>query len=192
MPKIKIDGKVCHAEQGELLSKILIREGFDVDHPCGGMGKCGKCTVIVNGKKELSCRYKVDGDCVVELQLPGEIQSDSGAVISSSASENMCFALDIGTTTVALVKVNLDNGSIISEKKCTNPQRRFGADIMSRIEYCTKNGTDEPKKAITDAVNKPADAEETAGEKIEDSHPGFPLHKLMHAEDSKEKADKKL
>ena len=45
---------------------------------------------------------------------------------------------------------------------------------------------------VTDAVNKPADAEETAGEKIEDSHPGFPLHKLMHAEDSKEKADKKL
>ena len=154
MPEIKIGGKTYLAEQGELLSKILIREGFDIDHPCGGMGKCGKCTVTVNGKNELSCRYKVDGDCVVELQLKGEIQSDSGAVISSSASENMCFALDIGTTTVALVKVNLDNGSIISEKKCTNPQRRFGADIMSRIEYCTKNGTDEPKKAITDAVNK--------------------------------------
>ena len=154
MPEIKIGGKTYLAEQGELLSKILIREGFDIDHPCGGMGKCGKCTVTVNGKKELSCRYKVDGDCVVELKLKGEIQSDSGAVISSSASENMCFALDIGTTTVALVKVNLDNGSIISEKKCTNPQRRFGADIMSRIEYCTKNGTDEPKKAITDAVNK--------------------------------------
>lgn len=154
MPKIKIDGKDYFAEQGELLSKLLIREGFDIEHLCGGLGKCGKCTVNVNGKKELSCRYILDNDCEVELEEKAEIESVSGTEIFSSCSDNICFALDIGTTTLALAKVNADDGSVTVEKKCTNPQRRFGADIISRIEYCRKHGSAELQNVIIAAVNK--------------------------------------
>ena len=125
MPKIKIDGKVCHAEQGELLSKILIREGFDVDHPCGGMGKCGKCTVIVNGKNELSCRYKICGDCVVELQNKGELfclYDDFGKLtlkntasmkldilIDAETAENFDYTSTIDSNTYNQIKLTYDN-----------------------------------------------------------------------------------
>ena len=153
MPQISIDGKLYLAEHGELLSNVLIRAGFDIDHPCGGMGNCGKCIVIINGKKELSCRYRIYCDCEVELLETGNIKSVSGDEISNLTSDNMCFALDIGTTTLALAKVNLVYGSIVSEKTSTNPQRRFGADIISRIGYCTKHGTDEPQKMIISVVN---------------------------------------
>ncbi|MCX8082978.1 MAG: ASKHA domain-containing protein [bacterium] len=45
------------------------------------------------------------------------------------------IALDIGTTTVVMDIVDLENGDIIDTVARTNPQISYGNDVISRIEY---------------------------------------------------------
>lgn len=153
MHKIKVNGKVLSAEDGKLLSEVLINAGERTEHLCGGKGICKKCLVTVDGKQELSCRYTVKSDINVILNTVGEIVSDTGLNSTSDITENMCCVLDIGTTTLALALVSLDTGKVIRSVTRTNPQRFFGADVMSRIEYCTKNGVADMQKAVIDTVN---------------------------------------
>lgn len=143
MHKITVGSSTYYAAEGERLSEVLIKNGMSVEHPCGGRGVCGKCAVLVNGRKELSCRYEVRSDITVTLPEKAEMLSETGAEESGRQTENLCFALDIGTTTLALALVSLDEGRIVRVITKTNPQRRFGADVISRIDYCMKNGTEE-------------------------------------------------
>lgn len=154
MYKIKINDEVLFAEKGELLSDILIRNGKSVPHPCGGKGTCQKCKVFVEGREELSCQYRVSGDVSVSFSLLGEILSETGAEIKEEITDNMCFCLDIGTTTLALALVSLDTGSILKVETATNPQCVFGADIMSRIDFCRKNGIAKLQSVLFSKINE--------------------------------------
>ncbi len=153
MYKIKIGEEVLSAVYGELLSDVLIKSGKSVEHPCGGRGTCKKCIVTVNGKKELSCQYKVESDISVEFTEAGEIISENGVFETYESSENLCYVLDIGTTTLAMALVSLDNGKIIKAVTRNNPQRAFGADVMSRIGYCMKYGVSELQCSIVSVIN---------------------------------------
>ena len=153
MHKVTVNGKVLYAEDGQLLSEVLTASGNGTEHPCGGKGICKKCLVRVNGKDELSCRYAVRSDVSVTLNLFSEIVSESGVDTFSDETENMCLALDIGTTTIALALVSADTGRAVRVVTKTNPQRVFGADVMSRIEYCTKNGVEDMQKPVVDVIN---------------------------------------
>lgn len=158
MYKVEINGKIQYACNGALLSDILNKSGEGVEHPCGGKGTCRKCLVTVNGKQELSCQYRINSDICVVLPEKGEIVSDSGAEQTGRLTENLCFALDIGTTTLALALVSLDEKKIIRVITRANPQRIFGADIMSRIDYCRKNGVDDLNRRLIGAINDMTDS----------------------------------
>ncbi|MBO5333936.1 MAG: DUF4445 domain-containing protein [Clostridia bacterium] len=157
MCKIKINDEVLFAEKGELLSDILIRNGKSVEHPCGGRGTCRKCKVLVDGREELSCQYWVVGDVSVSLFTQGEIQSETGAEIKDEITDNMCFCLDIGTTTLALALVSLDTGNVLKVETSTNPQCIFGADVMTRIDYCRKNGIEKLQSVLVEKINEMID-----------------------------------
>ncbi|MBQ8783127.1 MAG: DUF4445 domain-containing protein [Clostridia bacterium] len=154
MHRITVNGKTEYAEKGTLLSDILIRSDISVEHPCGGRGTCKKCRVLVDGKEELSCQYRVNSDISVTIPESSVIESVTGAVESGKITENLCFALDIGTTTLALALVSLDEKKIIKVITRTNPQRKFGADVMTRIDYCQKNGVTELQKVLIDEINR--------------------------------------
>lgn len=49
------------------------------------------------------------------------------------------LAIDIGTTTIALALLNLENGKIISSHSVVNKQKMYGADVISRILYASKS-----------------------------------------------------
>lgn len=153
MHKVIINGETQYANDGTLLSDVLIKSGKGIDHPCGGMGTCKKCIVTVNGKEELSCQYIIKSDMSVLLPESGEIISETGANETGKITDNLCYALDIGTTTLALALVSLDENKIIKAITRTNPQRTFGADVMTRIDYCRKNGVDELNKAVISEIN---------------------------------------
>ena len=153
MHKIIVGNSTYYAAEGERLSDVLIRNGMSVEHPCGGRGVCGKCTVLVDGREELSCRYEVRSDITVTLPEKAEMESETGAKESGKETDNLCFALDIGTTTLALALVSLDEKNIVKVITGTNPQRRFGADVISRIDHCMKNGTDELTACLIDEIN---------------------------------------
>jgi len=161
MPIVKVicDGKerIISACKGIKLSELLTDNGAYVEHLCGGKGSCKKCTVYVDGKSELSCLYTVERDITVRIPDRSEMISVSGAKESGELTKNLCLCLDIGTTTLALALVSLDGKQIIKVLTKTNPQRAFGADVISRIDFCTKNGVQSLFEAVRDAVNEMID-----------------------------------
>ena len=145
---------VLTAEKGARLSDVLSNGGFFVDMLCGGNGKCEKCTLTVNGKKERACRHIINTDITVILPEQNTSVSDSGCIHASKKPENMCLALDIGTTTLALALVSPESGEAVRTLVCANSQRTAGADIMARIEYCRKSGVEKLQAAVINDINR--------------------------------------
>ena len=154
MHKVRLGAYVFEANDGEKLSQLLIRNRIDVQHPCGGRGTCKKCKVKVNGRNELSCRYEIKSDIEVELYDSMDIESESGVDTNDSESKNVCLALDIGTTTLALSLVSLDDKKAVKVVTATNPQRVYGADVITRIDHCKKNSVNELQAILITEINK--------------------------------------
>ena len=65
-------------------------------------------------------------------------------------------AIDIGTTSVSAMLVNLDTGDILETASAGNAQIRYGADVINRlIESTKKDGITRLKKAIVDECLNP-------------------------------------
>lgn len=58
-------------------------------------------------------------------------------------------AIDVGTTTVTLMLVDLNDGEVLSRASGLNQQVRFGQDVLTRINLCMRHG---------DGVNRLRDA----------------------------------
>ena len=147
--KVTVNDKIILANRGTVLSEIL-----DIEQPCGGRGTCGKCKVKVNGVDTLACQYKIESDITVKTYENYDIVSETGVVDDGHITENICFALDIGTTTLALALVSLDSKKVIRTLTATNPQRRFGADIITRIDYCQRNSVKELHDILISEINR--------------------------------------
>ena len=51
-----------------------------------------------------------------------------------SSSENLAIAIDLGTTTIAASLLNRESGERLAFAGSLNPQRSFGADVISRMD----------------------------------------------------------
>ena len=54
------------------------------------------------------------------------------------SNEDTLVACDIGTTTVVCYLIDKETGQIISTRSGANPQRSFGADVLSRIDAAAR------------------------------------------------------
>ena len=77
-----------------------------------------------------------------------------GGNAGESVGDELSFALDIGTTTLALALVSSKDSSVKGVYTSGNPQRAFGADIMTRIEYCRRNSGAKLTSAVVDGINR--------------------------------------
>ncbi|MDN2568524.1 ASKHA domain-containing protein [Aquibium sp. A9E412] len=69
------------------------------------------------------------------------------------------LACDIGSTTIAMHLVSLLSGRVAASAGASNPQIRFGEDLMSRVSYVMMNpeGRDAMTRAVREAVSKLVD-----------------------------------
>ena len=72
MPKVTFDNhKTVTVPEGTMLIHAVRMAGLSIDAPCGGHGKCGKCSVsVLNGKNpglHPSCRFPVTEDLLVSV-----------------------------------------------------------------------------------------------------------------------------
>lgn len=73
---------------------------------------------------------------VTAIEILGDITDvESG----NTVSKNFGVAIDIGTTTLAAYLYDLSSGKQIAVSSQLNPQKKHGADVISRIEYSSKN-----------------------------------------------------
>ncbi len=86
--------------------------------------------------------------------VKGELLEDTFLCMEISAPEDTAMvgcAIDIGTTTVSMVLVDLENGKILAKGSSGNGQIRYGADVINRIIEQSKTGG---RKKLQDAIIK--------------------------------------
>lgn len=148
---------LCRA--GIRVSEQLQSQQVPLFFPCGGAGSCGKCRIrVIRGTLDvtaederiftpeelrqgwrLACRAipKEEIEIVVPVSQEHEFvavgqQNHHNAVYPES--QNYGLAIDIGTTTIAVSLVDRESGQAIQTVTAVNSQRRYGADVISRIQ----------------------------------------------------------
>ncbi len=172
--KVYLNEKVYEVNEGVCLGVFLRDNGFE-GLVCGGHGKCGKCRVLCAGglsepteteKKFLSdedikagvrlaCQTYIKGDCTIETDAGGKavIKTDGEMPDLELAPvfQEYGAAVDIGTTTVALCLYG-KSGELLSRQSALNPQRRYGADVVSRMEAALKGDGDGITSVIRECI----------------------------------------
>jgi uncharacterized 2Fe-2S/4Fe-4S cluster protein (DUF4445 family) len=165
------NGKVKEADisTGEILLHALRQSGFDVYSPCGGNGTCGKCKILVKGEGVVtSCIYIVNDS--IELVLPDRREAkvlveQHAHTIQLPLMPGPCtelsvyphgVAIDIGTTSLVFYLANLITGTVVETRAILNPQAKYGADVISRIQFTASHndGTAILQQEILKAVNQ--------------------------------------
>lgn len=164
--------KAFYLNKNESLMNGLIRGGFYIDAVCGGKGRCGKCAVrvtegiaLVSDKdrsvfsqkdladgKRLSCTLYPDRPITVCI----ETKNDLNAVIDyklptvniKKQKSEYQIAVDIGTTTIVLQLINTADMKVQKTVSMINSQRRYGADVISRIQAAAGGKADGLRNSI--------------------------------------------
>ena len=96
------------------------------DFKCTGRcEECGRC----NGINKI---LKADNRKTRMMYFPDDFRTESGG-------EGLGAAFDIGTTTVVGMLWDLQTGRMMDILAETNPQNKYGADVISRITYCGRS-----------------------------------------------------
>lgn len=142
-----------HPRAGERLADQLFHAG--VEFPCGGESACGGCRIrVLEGvvpitemmraalsEQELAegwrlaCCASAAGAVTVEVdQWSVHVLTDEAAV-PLEPREGLGAVIDLGTTTLVAQLVDLESGEVLAVETALNAQARYGADVMSRIQY---------------------------------------------------------
>lgn len=82
--------------------------------------------------------YSIDKeDSMVVLTNGGNVSEKFNEHVNRNVEDTLA-ACDIGTTTVVCYLIDKENGQIISTRSGANPQRSFGADVLSRIDAAAR------------------------------------------------------
>ena len=143
--------------------------GCNVASYCFGLAKCGKCRVKISSPSNipilpseydffteteldegwrLACLHTVSqGMCISDYlkAFDEDIVAENDIEISDCEPyflpKNPVISLDLGTTTIAAALVDPDTKKVLRLASCLNHQKRFGADIVSRINAASANGS---------------------------------------------------
>ena len=164
---------------GRTVMEVLSDRGvMELDTPCAGKGRCGKCLIKTSGalspptEREaeliggsvsqgwrLACLARVEGPFGYEINnstAGAQIQTDWSAdqVFADTGARGYAMAADIGTTTVAVYAIDTASGAILDSRSFVNPQKPHGADVISRLAYAIEGGADILKQELWDELNR--------------------------------------
>lgn len=122
--------------------EYLRKNGISVAADCGGNGTCGKCRVCVNDGlhkyESLACRTEYRqgmGISVLNADVKmAAFPEKTGKRTERNENEEYGIAVDIGTTTIAAVIIDINTGNIIASGTAMNSCRAYGSDVISRIK----------------------------------------------------------
>ncbi|MCL2106450.1 MAG: ASKHA domain-containing protein [Oscillospiraceae bacterium] len=156
MLHITINGHVFQAARGAKLLDLLRANGFPLRTDCAGRGSCGKCAVTVDGQPRLACQLRLEEDCEVRLPERRRVPALSAYELPGrhalEAREGLGLAIDLGTSTVAMELVDLATGESLESQGFENPQRAFGADLISRVDAAGHGHGEQLRALIHDAI----------------------------------------
>ena len=150
------------AEDGRSLADTLAANGLPLNTRCGQRGLCRGCEVelregslVIEGGTVgapatiKACRARVAGDAAIHLPSRSRIEhkpqvGETFEIAVPYAHQPLfpfvpgqrdtAFAVDVGTTTVVVLLVDLVTGDVLSRAGAFNEQIRFGDNVVTRIE----------------------------------------------------------
>ena len=151
---------------------IDVLHEFGVEFPCGGKGTCGKCKIrLLDGEIGIS---EVHRQKIQQLRLPEdwrlacfslcttnitlEIEQFNHLILADETEFNFIpqqgfgIAVDLGTTTIVTQLIDLSGAHVMAVETMLNPQVRFGADLISRIQACLDGNGAEMTQIIRSAI----------------------------------------
>ena len=121
--KIRINLKSDNEERkieikrdGNLLEALRENDVY-IDAVCGGLGKCGKCRVFVDGKEYLACQIKVDeirDNAIIEIPRDVDINLNSKNKAKILSESKIELEYDFSPI-IKVVKVNLSKPKVNSK-----------------------------------------------------------------------------
>ena len=151
------DNITVMVEAGSTLLQAQILAGLHPDAPCGSKGTCGKCMVKISGEDVPACRTRIFVDTTVTLP-----QWEGSVVLSGGLSIPLCpdglheyvAAFDLGTTTLVGYLLDGKTGALLTTSSAMNPQVRYGADVITRIETALKGEGPALQQCILEALQQ--------------------------------------
>ncbi|MEI7828753.1 MAG: ASKHA domain-containing protein [Prolixibacteraceae bacterium] len=153
---------------------IDILHEYGVEFPCGGKGTCGKCQVkLLKGDIPVSAsrRRKLDhfmlpDDCRLACQslctesITLQVEQFNHLILADESDfefepqSGVGVAVDLGTTTLVTQLVDLSSAKILAVETLLNPQVKYGADLISRIQAGLDGHLTEMTHLIRTAIGK--------------------------------------
>ncbi len=182
-PESQREINVTH-DTSETLMSTLLKNQLVCGDFCGGTGKCQRCRVrfleaaplptnterIVFTPDELrkgyrlACMARPKNSCVICLDF---IQSRKMDIITDMMvlSEKVdckgqigyIIAVDLGTTTIAMQLMDLESGHVLDTYCVLNPQRRYGADVLSRIQAANTGAAENLRDSVWEVLRAGAE-----------------------------------
>lgn len=131
-----------------------------VPTPCGGRGRCGKCSVRVEGQERevLACVAEAKEGMVIHLpENDGqELIAEASECVRYAAdgTDALVAACDLGTTTVVCHLIDGKSGRILATASEPNSQRTYGADVVSRIQAAKEGNLSNLHQQIAEQLNR--------------------------------------
>jgi len=150
-------------QQGERLSRVLRDHDLPLNTRCGGNGTCDGCVVDLidargDAKRIRACQHRPAdlGESAVRITIPARsLLAHAPQVVSNfklkipwadaplwtssrpGVDRPLGVAVDVGTTTVAIMLVDLSTGKVFARGSAFNQQMRYADDVLSRINLCS-------------------------------------------------------
>lgn len=170
------------AVKGDNLLEILRKNEIFIPTDCGGVGRCGKCKVLVTegnlpitpedkrifSKEELrkgmrlACKAILQENLTVlgkdfdekEWKVLNHKDMEYVKITFSNNYEHNDYgiAIDIGTTTIAFSLLELNSGRIVDTYTAQNRQRIYGADVISRIQAANEGNAGQLRQIIEEDI----------------------------------------
>ena len=151
---------LTHDQQGMKLSEVLGQHGLSLNTRCGHKGLCDGCLIDVideqgKAKRVKACELVAGQVHALSIAVPARsLQAHNPQVVSNfkikigwannpivklehATQPALGVAIDIGTTTVALMLVELATGKVKGRASTFNKQMSFGDDVLTRINLCS-------------------------------------------------------
>ena len=149
------------AELASALSGILAAHGCPLNTRCGGRGLCHGCEVVLREGSLMvdhspvtapatvrACRARLTGPVTIAVPQRSRIEHKPQVgetfeiavpyahdpLFEPRGTRDIGFAVDIGTTTVVVLLVDLTSGEVLSRAGGFNAQIRFGDNVLTRID----------------------------------------------------------
>ncbi|MDD5260367.1 MAG: ASKHA domain-containing protein [Methylacidiphilales bacterium] len=147
---------------GRSLADLLAEHGFPLNTRCGQRGLCRGCEVqLREGKVSIgqdaasapatiqTCKARITERVVIRIPARSRIEHRPQVIDTFridvpcahqplfepvAGKRDTAFAVDVGTTTVAVLLVDLATGEVLSRAGGFNEQIRFGDNVLTRID----------------------------------------------------------